>query len=512
MERPAFKDMMEQLQLGKASAVFVNDLSRLGRNYIEVGRLTDEFFPEHDIRFVSVSDAIDTSEGENELAPIRNLFNEWYSRDISKKRRLSNKIRGSAGEPMGPPPYGYVKNPDGSKSWIVDEEAAAVVRRIFMLYIEGMGVEQIAAEFSNERILTPTNYWRSKGINRPNRHSAREPYHWNASTVTAILRRQEYCGDLLNFKTYSKSYKSKARLKNKPENIAVFRDVHEAIIPRELWERVQEKRGSVRHYTRGNGERSLFSGMLVCADCGCNLHFHFSQKNPERTYFICSNYKGDRGTCAGTHYVREDFLEQVVLGEIRRLTRFVTHREKEFAGLVMGFTQQAADAERRQAQLELNKAKVRDRELDNRFEKLYEDNVAGKISDERFVRMSRKYEDEQAGLQKRMRELETDIERIRSKAATADMFVTAVRKYTRAKKLTPRMLNELIDKIEVHQAEKVNGVWRQRLTIHYNCVGAITLPDTATIQAPRVTLNTRRGVYVTYEPDAPSPAAEAASA
>ena len=512
MDRPAFKEMMEQLKLGKASALFVKDLSRLGRNYIEVGRLTEEFFPDNDIRFVSVSDAIDTDEGESELAPIRNLFNEWYSRDISKKRRLSNKIRGNAGEPMGPPPYGYMKNPDGSKSWIVDEEAAAVVRRAFSLYIDGRGVEQIAAEFSSEHILTPTNYWRSKGINRPNHPSTKEPYHWNASTVSAILKRQEYCGDVLNFKTYSKSYKNKARLKNDPENIAVFKDVHEPVIPREIWERVQKKRGSVRHYNRNDGERSLFSGLLVCADCGCNLHFHFSQKNPERTYFLCSNYKGDRGSCQGTHYVREDFLEQVVLGEIRRLTKFVSHYEKDFAKLMMGFTRKAAEAELKQTRYELSKAKARDRELDTLFEKLYEDNVAGKISDERFVRMSRKYEDEQEELHQRIKELDADIERIRSKSTNADMFISAVRKYTRARKLTPRMLNELIDKIEVHQAEKVNGIWRQRLTIYYNCVGAITLPDTATLPAPSVTINTRQGVYVSYEPDTPTPAADTASA
>ena len=512
MNRPGFKDMIVQLELGRASAVFVKDLSRLGRNYIEVGRLTEEFFPEHDIRFVSVSDAIDTDEGENELAPIRNLFNEWYSRDISKKRRISNKIRGSAGEPMGPPPYGYTKNPDGSKSWVVDPEAAAVVRRIFMLTLDGHGSEQIAAILTGDHVLTPTHYWKEHGVSRPNRTLTKEPFHWNGSTVVGILTKQEYCGDVVNFKTYSKSYKSKARLKNCPEDMAVFKDVHEAIVPRELWERVQQQRAGVRRYKTKDGERNMFSGLLVCADCGHNLHYHFNHKNPEITYFSCPNTKSERGTCTGTHYIRVDFLEKVVLGEIRRLTKFVSQYETQFAKLMMGFTQQAMAAERKQAQLELSKVKARDRELDTLFEKLYEDNVAGKISDERFVRMSKKYEVEQAELHSSIKALQADIERIDGKAATADMFISAVRKYTRARKLTPRMLNELIDKIEVHQAEKVNGVWRQRLTIHYKCVGAITLPDTATIQAPHVTMNTRQGVYVTYEPDTPSPAAETVSA
>ena len=512
MDRPGFKDMIAQLELGKASAVFVKDLSRLGRNYIEVGRLTEEFFPEHDIRLVSVSDGIDTDEGENELAPIRNLFNEWYSRDISKKRRISNKIRGNAGVPMGFPPYGYMKDPAGSKSWVVDDEAAAVVKRIFRLYMDGFGAEQIAAQLSEEHVLTPTHYWRERGVSRPNRPVTEEPCRWNSSTVITILSRQEYCGDLINFKTYSKSYKNKKRLENDRENWVIFKDAHEAIVPRELWERVQQKRAGVRKRQTNKGEHNMFSGLLICSDCGRNLHYHFNSRNPEITYFSCPNTKSERGTCTGTHYIRVDFLEQVILGEIRRLTKFVSQYETQFAKLMMGFTQQAMAAERKQVQLELSKAKARDRELDTLFEKLYEDNVAGKISDERFVRMSKKYEAEQAELRNTIKALRADIERIDGKAATADMFISSVRKYTRARKLTPRMLNELIDKIEVHQAEKVDGIWRQRLTIHYNCVGAITLPDTATIQAPHVTMNTRQGVYVTYEPDTPAPAADTASA
>lgn len=512
MERPGFKDMIAQLELGKASAVFVKDLSRLGRNYIEVGRLTEEFFPEHDIRLVSVSDGIDTDEGENELAPIRNLFNEWYSRDISKKRRISNKIRGNAGVPMGFPPYGYMKDPAGSKSWVVDDEAAAVVKRIFRLYMDGFGAEQIAARLSEEHVLTPTHYWRERGVSRPNRPVAEEPCRWNSSTVITILSRQEYCGDLINFKTYSKSYKNKKRLENDRENWVIFKDAHEAIVPRELWERVQQKRAGVRKRQTNKGEHNMFSGLLICSDCGRNLHYHFNSRNPEITYFSCPNTKSERGTCTGTHYIRVDFLEQVVLGEIRRLTKFVSQYEMQFAKLMMGFTQQAMETERKQVRFELSKAKARDRELDTLFEKLYEDNVAGKISDERFVRMSKKYEAEQAELRSTIKALQADFERIDGKAATADMFISSVRKYTRARKLTPRMLNELIDKIEVHQSEKVDGIWRQRLTIHYNCVGAITLPDTATIQAPHVTMNTRQGVYVTYEPDTPAPAADTVSA
>ena len=276
MDRPGFVEMIRQLEQGKAAAVFVKDLSRLGRNYIEVGRLTEEFFPDHDIRLVAVSDNIDTAEGENELAPIRNLFNEWYARDISKKRRISNKIKGNAGEPMGQPPYGYIKDPNDPKHWIVDDEAAQVVRRVYSMTLEGFGTEQIATQLEKDGVLTPRAYWLTKGIKRPGKGKQQPPTKWNSSTITKILSLQEYCGDILNFKTYSKSYKNKKRIDNDRENWVVFQDVHEAIIERAVYEQVQQKRGKIRKRRTNNGEHNMFSGLLVCADCGSNLHFHFN--------------------------------------------------------------------------------------------------------------------------------------------------------------------------------------------------------------------------------------------
>ena len=500
MDRPGFNDMMEQLAAGKAAAVFVKDLSRLGRNYIEVGRLTEEFFPEHDIRLVAVSDNIDTAEGENELAPIRNLFNEWYARDISKKRRISNKIKGNAGEPMGPPPYGYKKDPHDPKRWIVDEEAAQVVRRVFRMTLDGYGTEQIATIFSEEKILTPIAYWREKGVNRPGKSKLRGPYMWNSSTITHILSLQEYCGDILNFKTYSKSYKNKKRLANDRENWVIFQDVHEPIIERAVFEQVQQKRGKIRKRRTHEGERNMFSGLLVCADCGHNLHFHFNQGNPDIKYFNCSNYKGNRGTCTSTHYVRVDFLEQVVLGEIRRLTKFASQFEDEFVKAVIGHSQQAEATDRKLKEKELKALQARDEELDGLFERIYEDNVSGKLSDDRFARMSRRYEEEQKELAEKIKALRAEIDKQNSQSMTTDMFISLVRKYTRARKLTPRMLNELIEKIEVFNAEKVDGVWEQRLRIHYNCVGAIEIADLIPLPAPEVSVNTRKGVVVNYAP------------
>ena len=501
MDRPGFADMIQQLEQGKAAAVFVKDLSRLGRNYIEVGRLTEEFFPNHDIRLVAVSDNIDTDEGENELAPIRNLFNEWYARDISKKRRISNKIKGNAGEPMGQPPYGYIKDPENPKRWIVDEEAAQVVRRIYRMTLEGVGTEQIAAKLEEDGILTPRAYWHSKGINRPGKVKDLPPTHWNSSSVIKMLSVQEYCGDILNFKTYSKSYKNKKRLENDRENWAIFKDVHEPIIERAVFEQVQQKRGKMRKRQAKDGERSMFSGLLVCADCGSNLHFHFNQGNPEIKYFNCSNYKGNRGTCGSTHYVRVDFLEQVVLGEIRRLTKYAGLYEDDFLKEVIGHSRQAEETERRLKEKELKSLLARDDELDGLFERIYEDNVSGKLSDDRFAKMSRRYEEEQKEFSEKIKKLRFEIEKQSSRATSTELFVSIVRKYTRARKLTPRMLNELVEKIEVYNAEKIDGEWVQRLRIHYNCVGEMNIPNEPALPIPAVTVNTRKGVFVSYTTD-----------
>ena len=500
MDRPGFVEMIRQLEQGKAAAVFVKDLSRLGRNYIEVGRLTEEFFPDHDIRLVAVSDNIDTAEGENELAPIRNLFNEWYARDISKKRRISNKIKGNAGEPMGQPPYGYIKDPNDPKHWIVDDEAAQVVRRVYSMTLEGFGTEQIAAQLEKDDVLTPRAYWLTKGIKRPGKGKQQPPTKWNSSTITKILSLQEYCGDILNFKTYSKSYKNKKRIDNDRENWVVFQDVHEAIIERAVYEQVQQKRGKIRKRRTNNGEHNMFSGLLVCADCGSNLHFHFNQGNPEIKYFNCSNYKGNRGTCTSTHYVRIDFLEEVVLGEIRRLTKFASLYEDEFVKAVIGHSQQAEQTDRKLKEKELKTLLARDEELDGLFERIYEDNVSGKLSNDRFAKMSRRYEDEQKELVEKIKKLRSEIEKQSSRSMTTDMFIGLVRKYTRARKLTPRMLNELIEKIEVFNAEKIDGVWEQRLRIHYNCVGTIEIPTVLPLPIPEVSVNTRKGVVVNYAP------------
>lgn len=295
-------------------------------------------------------------------------------------------------------------------------------------------------------------------------------------------------------------YKNKKQIDNDRENWVVFQDVHEAIIERAVYEQVQQKRGKIRKRRTNNGEHNMFSGLLVCADCGSNLHFHFNQGNPEIKYFNCSNYKGNRGTCTSTHYVRVDFLEEVVLGEIRRLTKFASLYEDEFVKAVIGHSQQAEQTDRKLKEKELRTLLARDEELDGLFERIYEDNVSGKLSDDRFAKMSRRYEDEQKELAEKIKKLRSEIEKQSSRSMTTDMFIGLVRKYTRARKLTPRMLNELVEKIEVFNAEKIDGVWEQRLRIHYNCVGTIEIPTVLPLPIPEVSINTRKGVVVNYAP------------
>ena len=500
-ERPDWKRLISDIEAGKVGIVLVKDLSRVGRDYLRVGFYTEVTFPQNGVRFIAVNNGVDSAnQSENDFTPFLNIMNEWYARDISKKRRISNKIKGNAGEPMGQPPYGYIKDPNDPKHWIVDDEAAQVVRRVYSMTLEGFGTEQIATQLEKDGVLTPRVYWLTKGIKRPGKGKQQPPTKWNSSTITKILSLQEYCGDILNFKTYSKSYKNKKRIDNDRENWVVFQDVHEAIIERAVYEQVQQKRGKIRKRRTNNGEHNMFSGLLVCADCGSNLHFHFNQGNPEIKYFNCSNYKGNRGTCTSTHYVRVDFLEEVVLGEIRRLTKFASLYEDEFVKAVIGHSQQAEQTDRKLKEKELKTLLARDEELDGLFERIYEDSVSGKLSDDRFAKMSRRYEDEQKELAEKIKKLRSEIEKQSSRSMTTDMFIGLVRKYTRARKLTPRMLNELVEKIEVFNAEKIDGVWEQRLRIHYNCVGTIEIPTVLPLPIPEVSVNTRKGVVVNYAP------------
>ena len=502
MKRPGFQKMLTAIEAGYISAVFVKDLSRLGRNYIEVGKLTEEFFPLHDIRLVAVSDGVDSDEGEDDFTPFKNIMNEYYAKDISKKRRIVNKMKGNAGVPLSPPPYGYIKNPDDPRFWVVEPEAAEVVRRIYRMALEGYGLAETAAQLAADGVVNPTYYWRSRGTSRGGSKSTVEPTKWGHTTVKKILTLQEYCGDVINFKSYSKSYKMKKRIENPEENRAIFLNVHEAIIDRQTWEKVQAlQKGTRRKKPTVTQEPSVFSGLLKCPECGGNLNFHFNQNNHGIKFFSCQNHNSGYRKCSKTHYIRLDFLEQVVLYEVKRLACFASEYENDFIKAMIGRSAKVAENATLRKQRELDTLTARDRELDMLFERLYEDNVAGKIDDARFAKMSKRYEQEQGENAKKIKVLRLELKKDESKRMDIDDFLETVRRYTDATTITKRMVAELIDHIEVYHAEKQDGVTNQRVVIYYNCIGAFDVPDRRKIPEADIIMETRKGVALSYAPE-----------
>ena len=502
MKRPGFQKMLTAIEAGYISAVFVKDLSRLGRNYIEVGKLTEEFFPLHDIRLVAVSDGVDSDEGEDDFTPFKNIMNEYYAKDISKKRRIVNKMKGNAGVPLSPPPYGYIKNPDDPRFWVIEQEAAEVVRRIYRMALEGYGLAETAARLAADGVVNPTYYWRSRGTSRGGSKSTVEPTKWGHTTVKKILTLQEYCGDVINFKSYSKSYKMKKRIENPEENRAIFLNVHEAIIDRQTWEKVQAlQKGTRRKKTTVTQEPSVFSGLLKCPECGGNLNFHFNQNNHDIKFFSCQNHNSGYRKCSKTHYIRLDFLEQVVLYEVKRLACFASEYENDFIKAMIGRSAKVAENTALRKQRELDTLTARDRELDMLFERLYEDNVAGKIDDARFAKMSKRYEQEQGENAKKIKALRLELKKDESKRMDIDDFLETVRRYTDATTITKRMVAELIDHIEVYHAEKQDGVTNQRVVIYYNCIGAFDVPDRRKIPEADIIMETRKGVALSYAPE-----------
>ena len=502
MKRPGFQKMLTAIEAGYILAVFVKDLSRLGRNYIEVGKLTEEFFPLHDIRLVAISDGVDSDEGEDDFTPFKNIMNEYYAKDISKKRRIVNKMKGNAGVPLSPPPYGYIKNPNNPRFWVVEPEAAEVVRRIYCMALEGYGLAEIAARLAADGVVNPTYYWRSRGTSRGGSKSTVEPTKWGHTTVKKILTLQEYCGDVINFKSYSKSYKMKKRIENPEENRAIFLNVHEAIIDRQTWEKVQAlQKGTRRKKPTVTQEPSVFSGLLKCPECGGNLNFHFNQNNHDIKFFSCQNHNSGYRKCSKTHYIRLDFLEQVVLYEVKRLACFASEYENEFIKAMIGRSAKVAENTALRKQRELDALTARDRELDMLFERLYEDNVAGKIDDARFAKMSKRYEQEQGENAKKIKALRLELKKDESKRMDIDDFLETVRRYTDAATITKRMVAELIDHIEVHHAEKQDGITNQRVVIHYNCIGAFDVPDRRKIPEADIIMETRKGVALSYAPE-----------
>lgn len=496
--RPGFQQLIDDIEIGLVSAVMVKDLSRLGRDYVSVGNYTDSYFPEHNVRFIAVNDAIDSDEGESEIAPFKNILNEMYARDISKKIRSSHRLRGSMGEPLSQPPYGYMKSSENKKKWIIDPEAATVVKSIFKMCLDGKGNETIARELQENEVLIPMAYWRSKGLNRGGKKTQTNPYKWCKTTIQKILSQQEYCGDIINFKTYSKSFKNKRRIENSKENWAVFKDVNEPIIDRETFETVQKfiSKTKRRAPKKENGERSIFNGLIYCGDCHSKMRYHTSTSNKEIHYFTCSDNKVDyRGKCPGRHYVRADALEEVVKLELRRLVEMLEIDESYFAQLLLRKNDEEREKDKRFLELELQKAIARSGTVSQLYEKLYEDNVIGKVSDEWFVELSHKYEKERMDLKAKIADTRYRIEELKNNNSEYEKFISAIRRFMQMDNLTSPLLRELIDHIDIFETEGTGKSRTQRIVIYYRFIGYIELPN-ATKQTHIA--DTRKGVAVEY--------------
>lgn len=496
--RPGFQQLIDDIEIGLVSAVMVKDLSRLGRDYVSVGNYTDSYFPEHNVRFIAVNDAIDSDEGESEIAPFKNILNEMYARDISKKIRSSHRLRGSMGEPLSQPPYGYIKSPENKKKWIIDPEAATVVKSIFKMCLDGKGNETIARELQENKVLIPMAYWRSKGLNRGGKKTQTNPYKWCKTTIQKILSQQEYCGDIINFKTYSKSFKNKRRIENSKENWAVFKDVNEPIIDRETFETVQKFISKIKRRApkKENGERSIFNGLIYCGDCHSKMRYHTSTSNKEIHYFTCSDNKVDyRGNCPGRHYVRADALEEVVKLELRRLVEMLEIDESYFAQLILRKNDEEREKDKKFLESELQKAIARSGTVSQLYEKLYEDNVIGKVSDEWFVELSHKYEKERMDLKAKIADTRHKIEELKNTNSEYGKFISAIRRFMQMDNLTSPLLRELIDHIDIFETEGTGKSRTQRIVIYYRFIGYIELPN-ATKQTHIA--DTRKGVAVEY--------------
>ena len=499
--RPGFQQLIDDIEIGLVSAVMVKDLSRLGRDYVSVGNYTDSYFPEHNVRFIAVNDAIDSDEGESEIAPFKNILNEMYARDISKKIRSSHRLRGSMGEPLSQPPYGYMKSAENKKKWIIDPEAATVVKSIFKMCLDGKGNETIARELQENKVLIPMAYWRSKGLNRGGKKTQTNPYKWCKTTIQKILSQQEYCGDIINFKTYSKSFKNKRRIENLKENWAVFKDVNEPIIDRETFETVQKfiSKTKRRAPKKENGERSIFNGLIYCGDCHSKMRYHTSTSNKEIHYFTCSDNKVDyRGNCPGRHYVRADALEEVVKLELRRLVEMLEIDESYFAQLLLRKNDEEREKDKKFLESELQKAITRSNMVSQLYEKLYEDNVIGKVSDEWFVELSHKYEKERMDLKAKIADTRHKIKELKNTNSEYGKFISAIRRFMQMDNLTSPLLRELIDHIDIFETEGTGKSRTQRIVIYYRFIGYIELPN-ATKQTHIA--DTRKGVAVEYITD-----------
>lgn len=474
-DRPDWNRLMELVDEGKVGTIIVKDMSRLGRDYLKVGMYTEMVFPNADVRFIAVNNGVDSdNQTENDMTVFINVFNEFYAKDTSRKIRAVFKAKGQSGKPLCTnPPYGYIKDPNDKTHWIVDEEAAEVVREAFRLCVQGYGVSQIAKELTKRHIMNPTAHAKANGSNPPDNRTDTDDCTWGKGTVSHLLTRQEYLGHTVNFKTYRKSYKQKKQLKRDPSEWQIFENTHEAIIDQETFDIVQRIRDGRRRLTL-MGEMPILSGMVFCADCGAKLYQVRGRKLPQSEYMVCATYRKKGKEVCPSHQIRNSVIEELLLDAIRDITAYAREHEDEFVAMVMKKSKTETEKSLRDARRELEQSQARISKLDTFIQRLYEDNVEGKISDERFSKMSENYESEQKTLEARVEELQSIISAGQENTANVDSFLKLVRKYTDIQELTAEVIREFVEKIYVYKAERVNGKRVQRLKIVWNCIGEFT--------------------------------------
>ena len=439
--------MIRLAESGKVKTVIVKDMSRMGRDYLKVGYYTESFFAERDIRYIAINDGVDSDKGDNDFTPFRNLFNDFYARDTSKKIRAVMRAKGNSGEHLCTnPPYGYKKDSQGEKKWIVDEEAAEVVKRIFALCVDGKGPMQIAKLLTADKVLTvKAHYAKRDGKPLPD-----NPYRWSMESIRGILERPEYTGCTVNFKTYSKSHKLKKRLNNAPENYRIFPNTQPAIINEKVFERVQELRANKRRPVKQAERQGLFSGLLYCADCGSKLHFATGKNmTPEQDCYRCARYKSNTGDCT-MHYIREETLKLFVLRRIFSVTAMLIDNADDFRMVVQKQRFDETEKAVKRRKKELEQAKKRISKLDRIFKRIYEDDITGAISHERFLKLSSEYEAEQKKLTEFVKTEQAAVDTYEQDRADFDSFAAIIRKYVGIKELTPTVVNEFVKKIIVH--------------------------------------------------------------
>lgn len=476
-ERDGFKAMMNDIENGKIGIVITKDLSRLGRDYLKTGELIEMIFPDYNVRYIAINDGVDTAKSENELLAFKNIFNDWYARDCSKKIRAVFKAKGQSGKHLCPPVYGYKHSETDKNLWVIDDEPAEVVRKIYRLCIDGYGPTQIARILTEQGIPTPTAYAISQGRNTC--HKNAKTYRWGTQTICHILEKPEYLGHTVNFRTHMKSYKVKKIVYNPQEEWQIFENTHEPIITQQEFDLVQEIRKGKRRLQRSNVVNA-FSGMVYCADCGEKMYLsRRKNERPEQEHMRCSTYAKKQDNCT-VHYIRTCVLREIVLGEINKVLETVKTNENEFIQAAMSNSVQIQSSELAKAKKSLKQAEKRIAELDKLFIRIYEDNVSGRISNERFDMMSTLYEDEQKALKASADELRMFIDDAEKRSGDVTAFINLVRKYEHIEELTPEIVHELIEKIVVHEADKSSGKRIQQIDIYFRFDVAVSSIETET--------------------------------